>query len=84
MSFTMGQLMNLYERNTCSFIVKVWVEGNDDDAGVALWRGHITHVLSGKRQYFEDLTTIYSFITPYLEEIGVAIDQSAYGQGNAG
>lgn len=67
--------MNLYERNTCSFIVKVWVEGNDEQTGQPFWRGHITHVFSGKRQYFEDLAAISDFIVLYLTKMGITLDK---------
>lgn len=64
--------MDLYERNTCSFIVKVWVEGSDDQNGQGFWRGHITHVFSGKRQYFEDLNTVVKYVKRYLEEMDIS------------
>lgn len=67
--------MALYERNTCSFIVKVWVEENDEQ-NHDYWRGHITHVFSGKRQYFEDLGVIGDFIMSYLTEMGIAFDKA--------
>lgn len=67
--------MELYEHNTCSFIVKVWVEEKDDLTGYCHWRGHITHVFSGKRQYFEDLASTVNFILPYLETMDVTVDK---------
>lgn len=67
--------MALYERNTCSFIVKVWVEENDEQHHDH-WRGHITHVVSGKRQYFEDLAVVGDFIMSYLTEMGISFDKA--------
>ena len=61
--------MELYERDTCSFIVKVWVERDNEQTANSFWRGHITHVFTGQRQYFEELTNIVRFIEPYLTEI---------------
>ncbi|MBI5877215.1 MAG: hypothetical protein HZB53_06170 [Chloroflexi bacterium] len=56
-----------------SFIVKIWIEDTAVPSGNLIWRGYITHVLSGERRYFRALTEIGEFITPYLQEMGVAI-----------
>jgi hypothetical protein len=58
--------MDLFESNTHSFIVKIWLEDNDP----VTWRGHITHVQSGRRCHFENLSTLVDFVTPYLEQMG--------------
>lgn len=68
--------MELYERNTCSFIVKVWREPNDASRAQSQWRGHITHVFTGRRQYFDNLATITHFIAIYLAEMDVSTDQT--------
>jgi hypothetical protein len=52
--------LDLEARETHSFVVKVWCEEP------ALWRGYVTHVPSGRRQYFQDLTVVLRFIGPYL------------------
>jgi hypothetical protein len=65
--------MDFLEPYTHSFIVKVWLEETVEEAGRAKWRGHITHVPSGEKRYLEDLDEITTFITPYLEEMGVRI-----------
>jgi hypothetical protein len=70
-----GAFMELYERNTCSFIVKVWVEDSDKETKQFFWRGHITHVITGRRQYFEDITTMGNFVTHYLKEMGATVNQ---------
>ncbi|HZD11180.1 MAG TPA: hypothetical protein VE553_07545 [Candidatus Binatia bacterium] len=54
-----------------SFVVKIWLEEAEDEAHRAVWRGHITHVRSGKRVYFQDLGAMISFLVPYLGEMGV-------------
>jgi hypothetical protein len=54
-----------------SFIIKIWLEETAEEASRATWRGHITHVPSGQRQYIQDLDRISSFIGPYLEAMGV-------------
>jgi hypothetical protein len=65
--------MELYESNTHSFIVKIWLEEIARKTGRATWRGHITLVTTGKRRYFQDLAEIATFIAPYLEEMGVKV-----------
>lgn len=66
-----GLNMDLYESNTHSFIVKIWLEETTEEAGRATWRGHITHVPSGKRRYIQELHEFTAFIAPYLEGMGV-------------
>lgn len=65
--------MDSLEPGTQSFIVKVWVEDSTEKEDYGVWRGHITHVSSGKRHYMKNLDEIQSFIAPYLEEMGVQI-----------
>ena len=57
--------------DTQSFVVKVWLEETVETEGRAKWRGHVTHVTSGERQYLESLSGIALFIIPYLERWGV-------------
>lgn len=61
--------MELYESH--SFVVKVWLEESLEEAGEAVWRGHITHVPSQERRYLHALDDIIDFIGPYLERMGV-------------
>ncbi len=56
-----------------SFIVKIWLEETAEEANQAIWRGHITHVPSGERRYFQNLDEIVAFVTSYLERVGVKI-----------
>ena len=64
-----GVGMDLSEAHTHSFIVKVWIEETVKEAGQAIWRGHITHVLDDERYYIQDLDEIAAFIVPYLEKM---------------
>jgi len=65
--------MDQLEFNTHSFVVKVWLEGTADESRQIKWRGHITHVQSGRRAYFENLDKITDFMTPYLTNMGVRL-----------
>jgi hypothetical protein len=62
---------NGVEPNTHSFIVKIWLEETAEEAGLVRWRGHITHVPSGKRGHLKDLRDAPSFMAPYLERMNV-------------
>lgn len=54
-----------YEFNTHVFVVKIWLEEfHSDHKGV--WRGYITHVPSGEKQYIDGFLDVISFIIPYL------------------
>lgn len=68
--------MDSFESNTHSFIVKVWLEETVEEVGRATWRGHMTHVLSGKRYSIKRLGDISSIIAPYLEKMGVELRSS--------
>lgn len=59
------------ELNVHSFIVKIWLEKREHTAKPVMWRGNITHVASGQREYLHNLESISTFITGYLEEMGV-------------
>ena len=63
------------EFHTQSFIIKIWLEETAKEAGTAIWRGHITHVPSGKRHYIQSLGEITAFIVPYLEGMGVRFEE---------
>ena len=58
----MATLRDSFESVTHSFIVRIWLEEEDR----ACWRGHITHVPGGERQYVEQLSDIADFIAPYV------------------
>lgn len=68
---TSGRNRDLYENNTHPFIVKIWLEETAEEAGQATWRGHITHVPTGKRCYMQHLDEIVAFIADFLREMGV-------------
>lgn len=63
--------MGSIETTSHPFILRIWLEEPAEGARRAEWRGHITHVPSGKRIYIEDLDQIREFVTPYLREMGV-------------
>jgi hypothetical protein len=61
-----------YEETTHSFIIRLWRESPDGVRGGA-WRGHITHVPSGRRQYVQTLGQVSDFIADYLERMDVRV-----------
>lgn len=63
--------MEISNTDAHSFIIRIWLEETIEEAGRASWRGHITHVQSGRRRYFDDLGVIDSFVKTYLEDMGV-------------
>ncbi|MCA9936571.1 MAG: hypothetical protein H6662_04720 [Ardenticatenaceae bacterium] len=63
--------MDLLESSTQSFVVKIWIEETAEEAGKVLWRGHITHALSGQKHYFENLEEMLFVMGPYLQEMGI-------------
>jgi hypothetical protein len=67
--------MQLFESSTESFIVKIWTEEDFDEA---IWRGQITHVLSGEQRRFSSLDEIERFMIPYLQGIGMDFDSNVF------
>ena len=65
--------MDLLESKTHSFIIRIWLEETAQEAGQAVWRGHITHVPGSERRYLKDLDSIPVFIAPWLEGMGVKL-----------
>ena len=63
------------ELRTDSFVVKIWREEVAENSGHPVWRGHVTHVPDGERQYFKDLDGLVSFIQHYLEMMRAANNQ---------
>ncbi|MCB8978727.1 MAG: hypothetical protein H6657_15000 [Ardenticatenaceae bacterium] len=61
----------MYEAITHPFVVKIWIEETSEEAGQVTWRGHITHIPSGKQHYISSLDDIGVFISVYLKEMGV-------------
>ena len=56
-----------------SFIVKIWLEGPDDESREAGWQCQITHVESGERKHVKKLDEITYFILLRLQRMGVNI-----------
>ncbi|HEU4509649.1 MAG TPA: hypothetical protein VFR78_15495 [Pyrinomonadaceae bacterium] len=54
-----------------SFIVKVWIEEENNKQGNPIWHGHITHVPGGEQRYLRSLSQIQSFVKPYLKSMGI-------------
>jgi hypothetical protein len=67
------------ETDTHSFIVTLWLEETEQEAGRATWRGHITHVPTGTRRYLSNVREIIDFITPYLKRMGVKLGVGVCG-----
>lgn len=58
--------MDLGENGIHVFVTRIWLEERDEK-GRAIWRGHITHVLTGKRRYVQSIEDIPAFIKPYIQ-----------------
>jgi hypothetical protein len=65
--------MDVYVSSIHSFIVKLWLEPSADKYSQDTWRGNITHVPDGRRQYLRELDDITDFIEPYIEEMNVKV-----------
>lgn len=61
------------EPDAHSFVIKIWVDDKDEKTGRVIWRGHITHVASNQRQYFDDLSGLIVFLLPYLKALNIRL-----------
>ncbi len=61
----------MYEENTHSFVVKVWLEEDRRVVSQPLWRGHVTHVMSKQQHHVQNLDDIADFIAGYLNQSGI-------------
>jgi len=68
-----GDGMTPFDSTRHSFILKVWLEEDTQEAACATWRGQITHVNNGDQRYLQDLDEIRAFVAPYLEEMGIKV-----------
>lgn len=69
-------MTELPESSTHSFVIRVWLEETADEADQTKWRGHITHVPSNQRRYFDDLENIKQIVKSYLERTDFEIQNS--------
>ena len=65
--------MSSVESSIQSFVIRVWVEERAESSDSLPWRGHITHVPTGAKQYLKDLDDILAFMVPYMNEMGVNV-----------
>ncbi len=66
--------MDYSEESDHAFIIRIWKEKREIQGASPAWRGVIEHVPTGKRRYLQNLAHIITFITPYLEEMGLKTD----------
>lgn len=56
-----------------SFIVRIWLEECTSENACPIWRGSLTHVISGRRIHFHDIESLPGLIRPYLETNSVEL-----------
>ena len=55
------------EARLLSFLVRVWKEELSSQESQIAWRGHVTHIPDGTRQYFKDISEIPDLILAQLK-----------------
>ena len=71
--------MKSTEETTHAFIVRIWLEHQDIKDQEPIWRGVIEHVEivdvgDEKPVYFNDLDKMSSYLSEYLQKIGIKMD----------
>jgi hypothetical protein len=72
--------MTLPERRTHVFLVRIWCEPREIEGARPRWRGWIEHTATTQRRYLTSLDGIAAFIWPYLERMGVPVEQQGLVQ----
>lgn len=54
-----------------SFVIKLWLEAQEDRHSRRNWRGYISHVPSNQRRYVKRLDEISDFVAEHLMKEGV-------------
>ena len=67
--------MSSVDSSIQSFIIRIWVEEQAESHDAKGWRGHITHVPTGKKHYLNGLDDISSFMRPYLTAMGIHVQK---------
>ena len=65
--------LQFIEQDTHSFVIKLWLDEREDETGSVVWRGHITHVASRQRHYFDNVLAVNLFMMSYLQEMNIKI-----------
>jgi hypothetical protein len=55
-----------YESRTLDFVIRIWLEERPQGEQPPQWRGYVTHVLSGRQQYFQELNDLVRFLESYI------------------
>lgn len=54
---------------SCSFVLRVWVKGMDEDGGCR-WDGEVIHAPTGQRAAVHSLREVVGIIAPHLRAMG--------------
>lgn len=68
--------MELIETRIHSFVIRLWLEETNAEAGVFQWRGHITHIPSNQHRYFDKLKEMKQFVKQFLGSMDSSIQDS--------
>ncbi len=67
-----------------TFVVRLWIESTAEGNMQAVWRGHITRVISRAGRYVQTLDDINAYLRQQLSEMGVESADPAGGPSSTG
>jgi hypothetical protein len=70
--------MDTFEATNHSFIVRIWLEEPETGSTCVSWRGYISHVPNGRRQYLTTLSDITAYIEPHVRSFGIQFDRHRF------
>jgi hypothetical protein len=65
--------MHVPQASVQTFVLRIWLEETQDEAGRTVWRGHITDVSTGERPDIQDVAGIVAFLSPRLALLDTAL-----------
>lgn len=69
------ELMTMFEAESHSFVLRLWLEHDGAVAAPGEWRGWLDHVQTGRRYYFRELTAIERIVADCLDRVEDPADQ---------
>ena len=68
-----GEREQFIEPLTHAFVLKLWLIDQQERQGKRAWRGHLVHVATGERIYFDNMSQLNNRLLQYLDQIGVQL-----------
>jgi hypothetical protein len=73
--------MSIARPTVISFIVKIWIDEDDDQDRTLTWHGSVIEVPEGEKRYVRELGEVTAFVAARLERLGVRVSRGGTEKG---